>query len=275
MEQLHFCGGLPRSGSTILMNVLQQNPRIFTTPTDPIPSILGNLLISNRSKEEFLAMDADKADIGLHGFAVNGVRGWYEALTDKPIVISKNRSWAGFYHLFPEGKYIAMIRDLRDIAESFDRVNSKFKVFHTFDDVHGLLPAMTEREKFDYYFIRPNPLSATLSYELPRVVEASKNNAREVLIIRYEDLIVDPYREINRVYSFLGEEKFQHDLNNIQQSSLYEHDTIYYRERTSHVVSPSILLKPKERRVSSDSYLNMIVERNIPYYEMFYPEVLR
>lgn len=275
MEQLHFCGGLPRSGSTILMNILQQNPRIFTTSTDPIPNIINNVIIKSRSKEEFLAMTPDKADAGLYGFLVNGTKGWYEALTDKPIVISKNRSWAGFYHLFPQGKYIALIRDLRDIAESFDRVNHKFKAFHTFDDVHGLLPAMTEQEKFDYYFIRPNPLSATLSFELPRVMEAKNNNSREVLIIRYEDLIVDPFREVNRVYSFLGEEKFSHNLNDIKQSELYEHDTIYYRERTSHKVSPSILLKSKEKRHSSDSYLNMIVERNIPYYQMFYPEILK
>jgi hypothetical protein len=28
MNKLHFCGGLPRSGSTVLMNILQQNPKI-------------------------------------------------------------------------------------------------------------------------------------------------------------------------------------------------------------------------------------------------------
>jgi hypothetical protein len=168
-----------------------------------------------------------------------------------------------------------MVRDLRDIAESFDRVNSKFKVFHTFDDIHGLHPAMTEHEKFDYYFVRPNPLSATLSFELPRVMEAKTKGLREVLIIKYEEFIVDPFREINRVYEFLGEDKFAHNFNDIQQSELYEHDTIYYRERTSHRVSPSILLKSKEPRISSSGYLNMIVERNLPYYEMFYPEILK
>ena len=259
----------------MLMNILQQNPRIFTTGTDPIPSILNLVLIKSRSKEEFLAMSPEDADAGLYGFATQGVRGWYEQLTDKPIIISKNRSWSGYCHLFPSGKYIVMLRDLRDIAESFDRVNRGQKALHTFDDTHGLLPAMTEEEKFNYYFVRSNPISATLSYELPRLVEAARNKTRDILFIRYEDLIVDPFNELNRVYGFLEEEKFKHDLNNIGQSELYEHDTVYYRERTSHKISKSILLKKKEPRLSSEFYLNRILESNSFFYETFYPEVLQ
>lgn len=53
-----------------------------------------------------MAMPIDKADDALHGFAVAGVNGWFDALTEKPVVISKSRNWTSFYHLFPNGKYI-------------------------------------------------------------------------------------------------------------------------------------------------------------------------
>jgi hypothetical protein len=57
MKQLHFCGGLPRTGSTVLMNILQQNPNIFTTSTDPFPAILNEqILIKSRYRETFQAM---------------------------------------------------------------------------------------------------------------------------------------------------------------------------------------------------------------------------
>lgn len=275
MKQLHFCGGLPRAGSTVLMNILQQNPRIFTTSTDPVPSILANVLIKTRPREEFMAMSVEEADKGLYGFATAGTYGWYDQLTDKPIVISKNRNWAGCYHLFPDGKYIAMIRDLRDVVESFDRVNAKTKALHTYDETMGLLPSMTDRERYHYYFNTANPISGVLTHELPRVMEAQSKGERDVLFIKYEDLIVDPYKELNRVYDFLGEEKFAHDLNDIQQSELFEHDTVYFRERTSHKISPSILLKRKEPRVSHPDFHKMIVEQNALFYEMFYPEVLK
>jgi|AntRauTorcE11897_2_1112592.scaffolds.fasta_scaffold00046_72 sulfotransferase len=256
------------------MNVLQQNHRIFTTGTCPVPNILNQVAINTRGREEFMAMPIERADEALHGFAIAGVHGWFDALTDKPVVISKSRNWSGYYHLFPEGKYIAMIRDLRDIVESFDRVNAKTKIMHTFDKTHGLLPGMTDQERYRYYFETGNPLSGAFTYELPRVLEAARKQTRDVIFIRYEDLIVDPFKELNRVYSFLGEEKFEHDFDNIQQSEIYEHDAVYFRERTSHKVSPSLLTKKKEKRVSDPAFHKQIIERNLPYYEMFYPEVL-
>ena len=54
MKQLHFCGGLPRTGSTVLMNILQQNPEIFTTASDVYPEILNEqILVKFRHKEKF------------------------------------------------------------------------------------------------------------------------------------------------------------------------------------------------------------------------------
>lgn len=222
-----------------------------------------------------MAMPIDKADDALHGFAVAGIHGWFDALTEKPVVISKSRNWTSFFHLLPNGKYIATIRDLRDIVESFDRVNAKTKVMHTFDQTHGLMPAFTDQERYHYYFETANPLSGALTYELPRVLEAAQKQTRDVIFIRYEDLIVDPFKELNRIYEFLGEEKFDHDLNNIQQSEIYEHDSVYFRERTSHKVASSLFTKKKEKRVSDTSFLNRVVQQNRPYYEMFYPEVLK
>jgi sulfotransferase len=274
-KQLHFCGGLPRAGSTVLMNVLQQNPRIFTTGTCPVPNIIGRAIFEVRGDGSFMAMDIDKTDLALHGFITQGVHGWFNALTDKPVVISKNRSWASFINIFPDGKYIAMIRDLRDVVESFDRVNAKSKILHTFDNNKHPITAMTETERYNYYFSTQNPLSSVLAYELPRLMEASEKGDRDLLIVKYENLVMDPFREVARVYDFLGEKPFKHDFENIGQSELYEHDSVYFRERTTHKVSPSLLTKKKEPRINSKKFNDSIVEKNRPFYEIFYPEVLK
>jgi sulfotransferase len=39
----HFISGLPRSGSTLLANVLAQNPRFETTATSSILGIISNI----------------------------------------------------------------------------------------------------------------------------------------------------------------------------------------------------------------------------------------
>lgn len=83
--KIHLCTGLPRSGSTILLNILQQNPRIFTSSTCVVPRLLNDLLTKTKVKEEFMAMEQTKADKAMYGFARGATYGWYEGLTDKPV----------------------------------------------------------------------------------------------------------------------------------------------------------------------------------------------
>lgn len=270
-KQLHFCGGLPRAGSTVLMNILQQNPYVFTTGTCALPNILNDVIIKSRFKESFQAMSIDDADRALYGFIKQGTHGWFDALTNKPIVISKNRSWSSYLHLFPDSKYIVMIRDIIDVAESFDRVNYNTKVLHTFDEKLGLVASMTENEKFHYYFKSPNPLSSTLTFELPKLVERSQKGMNDIIFIKYEDLLVDPYKVLKTIYDTLGLPHFDHDLNNIKQSELFEHDHAYFRERTSHVVESSLIHKKIPERKYSQMMQEKIIKEHIGFYQMFYP----
>lgn len=275
IKEINFCAGLPRAGSTVLMNILQQNPRIFTTGTDALTNILNQVVIKGRMKEEFQAMSIEQADSAMHGLIQMGAQGWYAGLTNKPIVISKNRGWSSMAHLFPHGKFIAMIRQLGDVAESFDRVNSQVKTLHTFDESLGLLPSMTENEKFHYYFKSNNPILGVLTYDLPKLAELYQKDKSRVLFIRYEDMINDPDSTIDTLYRFLGEQPYKHDLEHIGQSEVYEHDMVYFRERTSHKVQSSMRnRKPVVRHLSNDFHQRVIRE-NQPFYEMFYPEVLK
>ena len=98
MESIHFCGGLPRSGSTVLMNILGQNSSVFTTGTCALYDILSNNIVtSTRSTKPLLAMSVDQADRAMYGFVHGAVKGWFEALTDKPTIISKRHGWSSFF----------------------------------------------------------------------------------------------------------------------------------------------------------------------------------
>ena len=256
------------------MSVLQQNPRIFTTGTDPLPTLLHKTIVKARQDEPLQAMDIEVADRAAYGFAVAAAHGWYEALTDKPVVISKSRTWTDSYHLLPNGKYIACIRDLRDIVDSFERIQKKAKAFHSYDGNGTIISTMSNTEKYNYYINVPNSMSGAYTLELPRLVDHAKRGDRAVLFVRYEDLIMDPERQLRRVYEFLGEEWFDHDLENIYPPVLYEHDAAYFRERTSHKIDSSMVGRDLPERMIPKELQDMIFEKNQGYYQTFYPEIV-
>jgi sulfotransferase len=272
MKTIHFCAGLPRSGSTILMNILQQNPSIFTTATDALYNIIGrNILIDGRKSEQFQAMNHEQADDAFYGMIHGAMRGWYSALTNKPIVISKNRAWPQIHSLFPDSKFIVIIRDLRDVVESFDRFNRKIKALNTIDAKQRHYSSMTENQKYDSYFDNMNAFSDSLYNQVPRMMELFKQDSSRVKFIRYEDLIVDPNQMLNRIYNFLDINHFKHDLNNIEQSYMFEHDNAYFMERTEHKTHKKFLINHNPKRMLSQSFHDKIVNENRWFYDAFYP----
>lgn len=275
MKKFHFCSGLPRTGSTLLMNLLQQNPKIFTTSTDAFPEILQEqILIKSRYRESFQAMSCEQADKAVYGMALGATKGWYEGLTSKPVVLSKSRIWPDLYHLFPESKFIVTIRDLRDIVESFDKLNTSIKALHSFGESNILYGSMSESEKYRYHFNEMNSFSSTLQHSIPKLVDLYKKNCSKVKFVRYEDLLKDPHYMLKRIYDFLEIEPFSHCLDNINQSQVFEHDNAYFREKTSHYIQPKIVKWSTPNRKLSQSFHSKILKDYEWFYHSFYPETL-
>ena len=275
MQNLYFCGGLPRTGSTVLMNILQQNPRIFTTGTCALPELLHtHILIKSRFRESFQAMSIDQADSAMFGLIHGATKGWYEGLTYKPVVISKNRMWSDLFHLYEHSKYIVTVRDLRDIVESFEKINTRTLALHSFGDQNIFTPAMHKHEKYKHYFEESNSFSTALTREIPRMMEIFTKRKNNVLFIRYEDFTKEPIYILKNIYNFLGEDWFEHNLNQISQSQIFEHDHAYFRERTDHITKSSFVYYKSPERILPDSFHQQVLIENAWFYEGFYPEAL-
>jgi hypothetical protein len=54
--------------------------------------------------------------------------------------------------MFDDSKIIVTVRDLRDVVESFEKLEEKIKSLHSFGDSPTLTAAMTYNEKYNYYF---------------------------------------------------------------------------------------------------------------------------
>jgi len=75
MQQLHYCLGLPRTCSSVIMNILNENPRIFTTGTCPLPYFIDVCQQRSGEVSEFIALDKDVLHKSYINFLRQGMRG--------------------------------------------------------------------------------------------------------------------------------------------------------------------------------------------------------
>src|SRR5688572_11027487 len=88
-KTIHFICGMPRAGSTLLGNILAQNPRIHVTPT----SALIDALIELREKFNTLAdFRAAPNEAGKMAAVRGALFGFFDPV-DRPVIFDKNRAW--------------------------------------------------------------------------------------------------------------------------------------------------------------------------------------
>ena len=124
MEKLFFQSSLPRAGSTLLQNILAQNSEVYATPTSGVLELVFAARSNYTNSPEFKAQDPELMKSGFLSFCKHGMKGYFEAITDKPYIIDKSRGWGIHYdflnQIYPEPKIICMVRDLRDIFASME-----------------------------------------------------------------------------------------------------------------------------------------------------------
>ena len=272
MEQLHYMLGFPRTCSTVLARILNENPRIFVSNTSPTPYFLDALHMKAADWREIIAMEEELGDKAYLNFLYGGIKGWYETLTDKPIVISKSKMWAAMFpHTFsfnPDSKYIFMVRDLRDIFCSYEtQVWNRPILLETHQEVFEhrvtMMTDITKPDKLGPWIVR-----------LPHVMETSRKHPKNFMFIRQEDFVIHPEEHLEEVYGFLGEEYFKHDLNNLPDAPYYEHDSVY-QQPISHKIRKKLEpIKSRWPSVLTKEESAYFLDKFKWYYELFYPEFL-
>ena len=222
-------GGLPRSGSTLLSAILNQNPRFYSGPSSPV---LGAMVSAH---DNFMGNEL------YHGYPkpyqVNEIVGsimghWYSDV-DKPVIIDKNRAWTsrvsiieGYLHLEP--KIIVPVRRVDEILTSilkmihrnpFKEGQSRINFVDEFL-VKNNIP-INDEERCNHLL---NP-SGIVYESLNAIMDGFKDQKRDKFhFIDYNDLVNDPQKELDSIYDFLGEESFEHSFDNL--SNEYREDDL-------------------------------------------------
>lgn len=262
VEKIVFQSSMPRAGSTLLQNVMAQNPDIYATPTSGICDILLNVKGHFNNAIEFKAQDLDLMDAGKNGFYRSGMFGFYNNITDRKYVIDKCRGWSVTYdfvnHFYPNPKIIIMVRDLRAIVSSLEKKFRQNQQLENGIQNWNEMKGTTVDKRVDLYLNEAPPLNAPIDVIYDVIL---RKIAQKCLFIKFEDFTVDPESQMKRIYDYVEIPYYQHDFNNVQQFT-YEND-VFYRPFGEHFVRGKIEPVP-------DDYLSVLGKHNCDYITQKY-----
>jgi sulfotransferase len=207
-----FLSGLPRSGTTLLGAILEQNPDIYVGATSPVLEFLlsfDNTFNFNKTYHAFPKED----------FRVRTLSripdDWYSDI-DRPIIIDKNRGWPRvipYAKLFTDNiKIICTVRSVLEILSSWILLNRKSPGSFIDKGLKKLSLALTDDNRCEYLM---QEASGDVEQALYSLKSGFTDHSNFLHLIEYDDLINDTENTINGIYNFLELPTYKHKYDNI------------------------------------------------------------
>lgn len=187
-KPIYFVCGALRSGTTMLRLMLNEHPRLsnpaemdplFDAPRDASGEVLMDAFVRELRTDSVILEQAVRVEEGLsYGDLLRSIADQLR-VDGKTLSINVHRNFERIPEVFPEARYIHIMRDPRDVAKSSIGMGWAGNVYYGVD--HWML--------------------SEASFErLARTLPADR-----VLTLRNEDLLRQPEIELERVCRFMGE----------------------------------------------------------------------
>tara|TARA_B100000287_G_scaffold425299_1_gene471365 strand:+ start:143 stop:994 length:852 start_codon:yes stop_codon:yes gene_type:complete len=232
-----FNSSLPRAGSTLLSNILGNNPDIYASPSsglaDAVHGAHFNWQIAEHTKTEGI----EKRSESLKEFLRAGIKAYYNEITDKPYIIDKNRAWlrlADFTDaLFPQCKMLCIVRHPFDIFASMEKLFRKNPMDNKASGIvdYDKLQGMTVESRVNIWMN-----NAPLGHAFRSLYNTIQTKLKDdIMYLSYEQLTDQPEEVMRDIYKYLDIPYYKQDYNNIKQVT-HENDVI----TSLHIIRPKI-----------------------------------
>jgi len=268
-KKIVYVAGLPRSGSTLMCQLLGEHPDIYSTGhSSPLANTLKTLR-ARLSDDPFLLSQLDVDFNLVYNRLTNAYRsfmnGWF-AETDKHIVVDKNRGWLNgletLSHLDPNFKMIVCVRDLNQVFASIENRHQQTSLIDFPDDMADLTTYERAERLFSAQGVVGRPLRL-----IGQLQDVPEKLQRSLYYVIFEDLMYQPKRVMDDVYKWLGADEFSIDSDNLTVKP-HESDSYYrfkYRHNTHKTIKPpTVHTVPK--RIEND-----ISKEFEWFFRLFYP----
>jgi len=275
MKSIVSLSGPPRSGSTVLAHILNQNSLFTLEQNTNLAEILNVIRIYARDEIKNSPTNHQDLEKQIINFCRSGANSWANDVCNSEILLDKSRYWLYHYQfmfkVFPDMKMILHIRDLRFIVNSFEKINHNSLSIDFggkyYKDLKINFMLQRVDEILNLWFLRDTLVSIK---EMLDLAPECRNN---ILLFRYEDLINFPQDSLNKIYDFLNLPRFTHDFNNIVDN--IRHNDNIYQPYGDHIIKPQLEKSlPNYCSHLSDDISNYIINEYNWYYKEFYPEIV-
>ena len=178
------------------------------------------------NSQEFKAQDRDLVEKGFKSFCLEGMKGFFNAITDKKYVVDKGRGWGAYYDFLSafqdSPKVVCMVRDIRCIYSSMEKIYRKSHALSTDIIEDASTEANTTAKRVDIW-AKSQPFGISLDRLEQILLEKTD---KYLLFVRYEDFVRDPQNQMNRVYDYFGVPRYNHNFSHIEQIT-HEDDKVY------------------------------------------------
>ncbi len=272
-KRIYFLAGLPRSGSTLLANILAQHPGFHVTPTSGMVDMLVQVRNGWDQNDAFRAMER-KLSERIKENVLRAMLQSYFSHVEQPVCVDKNRYWAEFLemgaHLLggrDKVKVLVTVRDLRDVVASFEMLYRKTSALGQIGQEASMaLKFKTALGRVEVFIDDAQPVGRAYNAIRDAVTRGWKDRMH---FIDYEDLTHRPKAVMEGVYRFLGEEPYAHDFERVEQVTF--EDDFVYGFKDLHVIRQKVEPQPPSwPKVFDDAVFQSPAWRNIESVAQFW-----
>lgn len=204
-----FLAGLPRSGSSLLANLLGQHPKLHVSPTSGVIDMMVWVRNNWLSNDAFRAQGADEVQDCIRDMLRGMLFGYYSRWTPdggNVTVVDRNRAWPAYIEMMEDilGRKITIICTVRDILEvfaSFERLRMGNPLTYPQGLGEEYLRNQSVYGRFDLLMGE----GGVIGLSGLRMLDAIQRGLGDrLLIVPYERLMADPVAVCANVHLCLG-----------------------------------------------------------------------
>ena len=263
-KQFFFMSGVPRSGSTLLCSILNQNSTIYATYTSPL---LDLLVLNEQEWKVNPSVIANPIPEQLVNISESIINGCWEHIPQN-IIIDKHRAWGrnlpAIQQIFNvKPKVIITVRDIPSIIASFMRLLRESQQQPNYIDA-----TLLERKKFLTDANRADMLWKDYIHDTwDSFKTAYEYDTSSLLLVDYDDLVSNPDSQLTRVYEFLDLPYYQHDYNSIRSES-NDDDLVAWGLEGLHTIRPELTKTCKSpEAVLGEAIFNKYKNMNLEFWK--------
>jgi sulfotransferase len=223
-KRFYFMAGLPRSGSTLLSSILNQNPKFYSGPSSPVLSTM--YAVENHLANDELYHGYPKPE--QVSLIISNIICQFYADVDKEVIIDKNRAWTARVpyiegYIGQQAKIICPVRDIEEILTSMITMirRNPYKEgnprINFIDEQLVKLNIPINDDNRCEYIAGPNGI---LGQSLNAIIEGFNQEFDDRMhFVEYQDLVKNPEVTLKKLYEFLGEEYYEHTFDNLQNQN--------------------------------------------------------